>query len=262
MTPASRIVIGLGLSVVLPAGAGAGEPDRLFREQVAPILERRCLHCHGGETAKGGLSLASRGGLLRGGENGPAVVPGKPDESLLIEMVSGDAPEMPQKDGPLSAEQVDGLRRWVEQGAHWPEGLALKDRRFDGRDVVGVPAADAAAGARRHGDRGWVRTPVDAFILARLEAEGLRPARGRPPHPDPPAHLRPARPAADARGDRRVPRTTRSPTPTSGWSTACSPRRATASAGAGTGSTSSTTATRTATTRTSAATTPGPIATT
>src|SRR5947209_456293 len=63
---------------------------------------------------------------------GPAVVPGKPGESRLLEMVSGEAPEMPQKDRPLSGEQVEGLRRWVERGAHWPDGVVLKSRQFDG----------------------------------------------------------------------------------------------------------------------------------
>ncbi len=173
MTQLSRIVIGLGIAII-PAGMRADEPDRLFREQVAPILEQRCLHCHGAETQKGGLSLASRKAMLGGGENGPAVVSGKPSESLLIEMVSGNAPEMPQKDKPLSKEQVEGLRRWVEQGAHWPEGLALKDRRFDGQTWWAFrPLSRPPLPAMR--DRSWPRTPIDAFVLARLEAEGLRP---------------------------------------------------------------------------------------
>jgi hypothetical protein len=172
---ASRSVIALGIVMSPLAAAGADEPERLFREQVAPVLEKRCLHCHGSEASpKGGLSLASRAGLLRGGENGPAVVPGRPDESLLLEMVSGDAPEMPRKDNPLSKDQVAGLRRWVEQGAHWPEGVALRSRRFDGESWWAFrPLARPSVPALR--DRGWARTPVDAFIMARLEAEGLRP---------------------------------------------------------------------------------------
>jgi hypothetical protein len=174
MTPASRIVLVLGILTILPATACADEPDRLFREHVAPILEQRCLHCHGAETPKGGLSLASRKGLFRGGENGPAVVPGKPEESLLLEMVSGEAPEMPKKDKPLSKEQVEGLRRWVEAGAHWPEGVALQSRRFDGAMWWAFrPLARPPVPAVR--DRSWARTPVDAFVVARLEAEGLRP---------------------------------------------------------------------------------------
>jgi hypothetical protein len=170
----ARIVLGLGISTTLMANASADEPDRLFRENVAPILEQRCLHCHGAETPKSGLSLGSRYGLLRGGESGPAVVPGKPGESLLLEMVSGDAPEMPQKDKPLSKEQVEGLRRWIEAGARWPEGVALRSRRFDGETWWAFrPLARPPAPAVKN--QSWARTPVDAFILARLEAEGLRP---------------------------------------------------------------------------------------
>src|SRR5579883_505828 len=166
-----------GLLIVmigLPA-AWAAEGERLFREQVAPVLERRCVHCHGSEAPKGGLSLASARGLMRGGQNGAVVVPGKPEESLLLDMVSGDAPEMPQKDKPLSKEQVDGLRRWIEQGAHWPEGVALRDRRFDSADWWSFrPLIRPPVPAVKEPSR--VRTPIDAYIFCRLEAQGLRPS--------------------------------------------------------------------------------------
>jgi cytochrome c553 len=172
MIMTARIAVGLGTVLVLSTGTGAAEPDRLFHEQVAPIFETRCIHCHGAELPKGGLSLSTRAGLVRGSKNGPAVVPGKPEESPLLEMVSGDAPTMPQKDKPLSKEQVEGLRRWIEQGARWPEGLALRDRRFDGQgwwafQPLNRPASPAVR------ERAWVRTPIDAFILGRLEAERL-----------------------------------------------------------------------------------------
>src|SRR5262245_23491365 len=111
----ARIILGMMLSMTGPLTVGAAEPDRLFRDQVAPIFERRCVHCHGESAPKGGMSLATAGGLARGGKNGPVVVPGKPDESLLIDMVSGDPPEMPHKDRPLATDQVASLRRWIEQ---------------------------------------------------------------------------------------------------------------------------------------------------
>ena len=173
MTMTTRIAIGFLVWVAGPLAAHAAEPDRLFREQVAPILEMRCVHCHGVELPKGGLSLTTRAGLLKGGENGPAVVPGKPEESPLLEMISGDAPAMPQKDKPLSREQVDGLRRWVEQGARWPEGLALRDRRFEGQGWWAFrPLTRPPLPATR--ERARTGTPIDAFILSRLEAERLR----------------------------------------------------------------------------------------
>ena len=236
----------------------AAADDQFFRDQVAPILERRCVHCHGGSAPKGNLSLTTAAGASKGGDGGPAVVPGKPDESLLIEMISGDKPAMPQKEKPLSNDETAAIRSWIETGASWPAGLTLSDRRFEGQ--AGGPSSRSRHPNRRRSASPWVRTPIDAFILAELQKHGLEPSPeadrrtlirrlsfdliGLPPTPEELEHF--------STINRR---TLMNP-----WSTACSPARITASAGAGTGSTWPTTATRTATTRTSAGTTPGPIA--
>jgi mono/diheme cytochrome c family protein len=163
----------LGLLLISPAAPAA--EDRLFRDKVAPVLERRCVSCHGDPAPKGGLRVTTAKGVLRGGESGPAVVPGKPDESLLVEMISGDPPEMPRKGEPLSPAEVAAVREWVERGARWPDGLVLRNRRFEGESWWAVrplrrpevPTVKAP---------GWVRTPVDAFVLSWLEKEGLVPA--------------------------------------------------------------------------------------
>ncbi|MEW4570849.1 PSD1 and planctomycete cytochrome C domain-containing protein [Tautonia sp. JC769] len=149
------------------------EADRLF-DRVAPILETRCLHCHGGDRPKGSLSLETREGLHAGGFSGPAIDPEEPEYSLLLDLVSGGEPRMPPEGDPLDAEQVEAIREWVEAGAPWPEGLALRDRRFEDAwwsltplvrpDVPEVPGRDR------------VRNPIDAFILDRLKSEGLTPA--------------------------------------------------------------------------------------
>ena len=165
---------------------------------------------------------------------------------------------MPPKGEPLSAAQVAILRTWIDQGAKWP------DRAGDAPEAVWWslrPLARPPLPSLTAADAKWVRTP-DRRLRPRQaarEGAGAR-AGGRPAHADPPAVLRPDRPAADAGGGRRVRRRHRSATPTRSWWTACSPRRTTASAGRGTGSTWSTTATRTATTRTSRGPTPGRIA--
>lgn len=99
-----------------------GADDDGFRSRIAPILERRCLHCHDDSTHKANLSLASASSALKGGDGGPAIVPGKPDESLLLTLISGDKPAMPRKDKPLSREEVAGIRKWIESGAAWPRG--------------------------------------------------------------------------------------------------------------------------------------------
>ncbi len=250
------------LAWLIPAaahGAAAGD-DALFLEQVVPILERRCVHCHGETTHKANLSLNTAAALLRGGDSGPAIVPGTPQESLLLDKITGDPPEMPQKDNPLAKEDVAAIRTWIERGAVWPAGLALKDRRFKDQrwwafeplvrpDVPSLPRST------------WARTPIDAFVLTTLEKNGLKPSPeadrrtlirrlsfdliGLPPTPDEiEAFVRDPDPAPMMRS-----------------SNACSPTLITANDGAGTGSTSCIMATRTDTTKTSAGTMPGRIAT-
>src|SRR5262249_43225651 len=105
----AALVLGLGTIAVRAAD------HRQFQDQIAPILEQRCVSCHSGGDPKGKLALTSREGLLRGGESGPVIEPGKPDESLLIELISGDTPEMPQKAKPLAPGQVTAIRKWVEK---------------------------------------------------------------------------------------------------------------------------------------------------
>ena len=144
----------------------------------------------------------------------------------------------PPKSGDrLTAAQVETLRRWIAEGADWEEHWSYVPPQRPRR-------------SRRPG-HGWAANPIDRFLLARLEERGLAPS----PEADRVTlirrlSLRPDRPAADAGGGRRVRRPTHGPTPTSGWSTGCSPRPTTASGWRCTGSTWSATPTRSATTAT------------
>ena len=170
-----RIAAGLGVLILLAAGrSGAGaEADDLFRG-VAPILERHCLHCHSGEKAKAGLSLVDDQHALAGGESGPAIVPGKPSESSLLEMISGEKPEMPKNAPPLSAEDVARVRRWIEAGAVWPAEMKLVDRHeIDANWWSLQPLARPEVPET---GSSWVRTPIDAFVLARLAKSSLKPS--------------------------------------------------------------------------------------
>ncbi len=149
--------------------------ETFFRKQVAPLLEQHCLRCHGQKAQRGGLSLATAADLTAGGDSGPALTPGRPSVSRLLEMVSGEKPKMPKKAAPLKPEQVAVLRKWIAQGARWPEGLTLSERKepsetwWSLRPLVrpAVPAVKTA---------GRVRTPVDAFIFYRLEQRGMKPS--------------------------------------------------------------------------------------
>ena len=192
--------VGIGLCLALLCQDGEGQD---FRDHVAPVLEKRCVHCHGGVSPKGNLSLTTARGVFKGGDGGPAVVAGKPEESPLLEMISGDPPEMPKNGAPLSMQEVAQIRGWIEQGAQWPAGLVLKDRRFEGQRWWSFqPLRRPAAPVGEVKSPGWARTPIDVSSGQARAGRARAQPGGRPPHPDPPPQLRPDRPAADPRGDR------------------------------------------------------------
>ena len=148
-----------------------------FRSAAAVLLNR-CYECHNAQEHSGGLDLASRAGLERGGENGPVIVAGKPEESWLLERVeAGEMP--PRKAGkaqPVPPEEIRQLRAWIAAGASWPEGLVLDPFEATsatraGRDFWSLrPVIDAAVPRVRQGE--LVQNEVDAFLLSKLEARG------------------------------------------------------------------------------------------
>src|SRR6516225_5541435 len=122
----------LAVSIVLAAASVHAADETFFPKQVAPILEQHCLRCHGAKMQRGGLSMASGADLAAGGDSGPVVVSGKPNESLLIAMISGTKPKMPKKAAPLKPEQVAVLKKWIEQGAPWPKDVTLSEHTEPG----------------------------------------------------------------------------------------------------------------------------------
>lgn len=195
MPPNRRILVSLTALVALSASsrgeeaapAPTAEQVRFFEAKVRPLLVDQCVKCHGPDKQKSGLRLDSRASAVAGGEQGAAVVPGKPEESLLVTAVrhDDDMLKMPPSKK-LSAEQVADLTRWVAIGAPWPgsEGAAPaasaplrksgyqitdKDRAHWAFQPVTRPVSPATK------TPGWVRNPVDSFILHGLEARGLHP---------------------------------------------------------------------------------------
>jgi len=147
-----------------------------FDAQVAPILVRRCLDCHSGTEPKGKLDLSGRATALAGGKDGLVIVPGKPDESPLWDRVASG--EMPPK-SPLPATERAALRAWIAAGARWGtdpiDAFQVTTARRAGRDwwslqPVKRPRPPVV------GRAGWARGPIDAFVIERLEANGLPPA--------------------------------------------------------------------------------------
>lgn len=100
-----------------------------FTKEIQPILQASCVQCHANNSAKGGLSMDTREGLLKGGESGPAIEIGKSGDSTLISLVSGIDIDsdmiMPKKGNRLSANEISQLRAWIDQGAPWPKGFTL-----------------------------------------------------------------------------------------------------------------------------------------
>ncbi|MBL9212066.1 MAG: PSD1 domain-containing protein [Opitutaceae bacterium] len=137
-----------------------------FAREIQPILAGKCYDCHGAEKPKGGLRLTSRASALRGGESGePAFVAGASARSQLIQRITttDENDVMPQKGAPLSPAEVALVRRWIDEGAHWPDDLRHWAYVKPVRPAVPpVP------------DRSRVRNPIDAFVLARLEQAGLK----------------------------------------------------------------------------------------
>jgi len=179
------IGLALGASVFVPWAQGSTlADDDFFENQIRPILVERCQTCHGDQKPKGGLRLTSREMLLRGGDTGPAVLPGKPDESLLIQAVGYlDEPKMPPKQKLADAE-VAKLKRWVALGATWPaQNTAPTAPAAGGFQVTQAqrrwwafqPVQDRTPPAVKNVS--WLRTDVDRFILAELEAHGMQPAK-------------------------------------------------------------------------------------
>ncbi len=158
-----------------PENANAVRVD--FAKQIAPILENRCLACHGAAQQLSGLRLDNGGAALKGGYSGPVIVPGDSGASRLVRLVSGreEPLVMPPAGERLPPEEIDLLRAWIDQGADWPVTAAVAEA--DATDVAHwafQPISKPSPRAVRR--ESWVRNPIDTFVLARLEQEGIDPA--------------------------------------------------------------------------------------
>ncbi|MBL8800222.1 MAG: PSD1 domain-containing protein [Planctomycetia bacterium] len=184
--PGSTALLGLCMLPAAALGAEAPKPPtpqeiEFFEKKVRPILADHCYSCHGPKKQMGGgLRVDSRDGMLKGGDGGSVLTPGKPEQSPMIRAVlhSGDV-KMPPK-AKLPAEAVEALKTWVSMGAPWPDSTAT---------LPGPGTETIQAAARKHWafqpvkpvvapstGGAWVKNPVDAFVLAKLQPAGLSPA--------------------------------------------------------------------------------------
>lgn len=182
--------------------------QQALAQSAVSVLRVRCFGCHGeGQSLEGNLDLRSRSGILQGGDSGPAVVPGQPENSSIFQAVlrTGELSMPPKEQNKLAAAEIETLRRWIEQGAVWPEekpkeepwhtpksgGITIAtsggtsrdwtNRRYDPGDIWAfqpiqrypVPWESLEASRRQH--------PIDAFLQRRLQAAGLKSAQPADP---------------------------------------------------------------------------------
>ena len=172
------ILVGAGL----PLGAQQGTDKqfsaaavRFFENEVRPVLLTKCAACHNDKLQTSGLSVESRDAVLAGGNRGEAASSGSPEDSLLIHAVRQDGELKMPPGGKLPPEEVAALARWVELGLPWPTKTlsatpADNPSKHWSFQPIQRPSEPTVS------DESWPRTPIDRFILARLEKEGLTPS--------------------------------------------------------------------------------------
>lgn len=178
-----RFLLPAFYSFSLVPAVSAQQPSgvEFFEKQVRPLLAKHCYACHSSasQPAMGGLRLDSEAGLLQGGSRGKAIAPGEPQKSLLVTAISyGDERLRMPPTGKLAEDEIAALTAWVKMGASWgvkDDALGVEQTTSLGKSfwAFQTPTEPRIPQVRQPG---WVKSPVDAFILAALEAKGLKPA--------------------------------------------------------------------------------------
>lgn len=162
---------------------GADNPD-FFETRIRPILAANCYSCHT-DSQLGGLRLDSRETILKGGKSGPAIMPGDPEKSLLIQAVRQTNPKLKMPmGGQLKRQEIEDLTAWVKAGAIWPDApkpavtakageyvITPEQREFWSFQPLKTPKVPQLDGET------WAKTNIDRFVLAKLQQQGLKPVR-------------------------------------------------------------------------------------
>jgi hypothetical protein len=162
------------MQALAAGGRCAGDEYEEFRSRVAPIFEQRCLSCHSGSQPQGGLSLETRNLALAGSDGGAAILPGDADKSFLLDYIQGDDPQMPQDGPPLAAYDVEAIRAWIARGAPWPDDAKLVDRKAISKEWWSLKPLVRTELPEINST--WIRNPIDAFVLHKLQALGMQSA--------------------------------------------------------------------------------------
>lgn len=177
----NRIAYAIAIALISSTAVAEDVTDDVFRTAVAPVLQTHCISCHGPEMQEGGLRLDSLDAINKGGKSGAVIEPGKSAESLLITAINrtDELLQMPP-DEKLPADAIKSLTDWVQAGAIHPDGKVLGKAKFPPFDVEEArkfwafqPVQSPAVLSVKHAE--LVASPIDAFVVAKLEAEGLSP---------------------------------------------------------------------------------------
>ena len=169
-------------NVETAGGSVDSSGDDFFENQIRPLLVQRCASCHTQQQSSG-LRVDSRDALLKGGSRGPAIVPGNPESSLLVQAVRQEGALKMPKGGKLTSREISDLVAWVKMGAPWPKAAATlvvssgsggftvtpQQRLFWSFQPLRKPATPAIKETK------WARTDIDQFVMAKLESSGLKP---------------------------------------------------------------------------------------
>ncbi|MEX2141353.1 MAG: PSD1 and planctomycete cytochrome C domain-containing protein [Pirellulales bacterium] len=156
----------------------AERPKIDFARQIRPLLEKHCHECHGATKQESGFRLDLKAAAIQGGDIGRAIEPGKSGESRLIQAIIGtadDISQMPLEREPLSQDEIALLRAWIDQGAVWPETEAGEVNDAKDHWAFQSPVRPTVPETT---EKNWPRNPIDGFVVARLESEGLQPSAG------------------------------------------------------------------------------------
>jgi cytochrome c553 len=166
-----RFTLSLLLFIVPAAALGQSADEAFFEAKIRPVLAATCFKCHGGAKTSHDLRVDSREALLRGGENGPALKPGDPERSLLLQAMRHGKGELKMPpDRKLPDHVVADFATWIKNGAVWPKGVAAKagfaaEKHWAFQPVKALPPPEDPSG--------WAQQPIDCFIAAKLRSQGL-----------------------------------------------------------------------------------------
>jgi len=189
-----------------PSAANA----EFFEMRIRPLFVNKCYACHT-EDRMGGLQLDTGEHALKGGKSGPVIIPGDPANSLMVKALHYNEArlKMPPT-GRLKDAEIADVETWIKNGAVWPQTaktatsaasapyvITAEQRNFWSFRPIANPQPPTVH------DKKWARTEIDRFIMAKLEAQNLKPGAGKQTLHHPPRYLRPHRPAAHGRRIRR-----------------------------------------------------------